>query len=91
MNQQKGFAFLEAVLIVVGVALVGTVGYMAYTHFMAPKTQETTTVNSSSTSTPVTVKTKADLDTATTTLDSVRLTTAIHPNLTTRRIASSLF
>ncbi len=70
MARHNGFTVIEGLLIIVVVGIIGAVGYMGYTNFIAPKTPATV---SSSSSEPVNVESKADLDDASTQLDNVSL------------------
>lgn len=65
--KERGFSLVEGVLIIVVVGLIGGVGYMAYSNFLAPKSTETADVK------PVKVESKKDLETVDKTLDTVSL------------------
>ena len=73
MKRQDGFTLVEAIFIVIILAIIGALGYLAYTNIIAPqsKTAETSSVASSGSSAPVKVESKKDLDTASSALDNV--------------------
>jgi hypothetical protein len=76
MKHQNGFALIEGILIVVVLAIVGFVGYQAYSHLIAQNSPKATSVASgtpSPSAAPVTIQKKADLANAATALDSVSL------------------
>jgi Tfp pilus assembly protein PilE len=76
MKRQNGFTVVEGALIVVVVAIAVAVGYLAYTNLVTHKPAETAAVASESSSpspAAITVQKKADLDTASSALDSVSL------------------
>lgn len=65
--KERGFSLVEGVLIIVVVGLIGGVGYMAYSNFLAPKADKTADAQ------PVKVESKKDLETVDKTLDTVSL------------------
>ena len=82
----RGFTIIEAIVILVALAIIGGLGYMAYTHFIAkPQTNANTTSNmSASTSTPapspsnasespIQIKSDSDLNTISNQLDGLNL------------------
>lgn len=66
MKRQNGFSVVEGLLIVVVLAIVGAVGYLAYSNIWAPKSDDT-----SVTTAPVTVENTADLEEVDTALDQL--------------------
>ena len=74
MKTSRGFTIIEAVIIVVFVAILSLLGLVAYNQFFAPKT---TTTADSSTAAPETVtkvESTSDLDKATADLENIDLT-----------------
>lgn len=58
MKYRQGFTIIEGLLIVVVLAILGTVGYLAYTNLVAPKSTSDASVSTE----PVTVKDAKDLE-----------------------------
>jgi len=75
MTRSKGFTVVEAILIVAVLAIIGAVGYLAYTNFFAkPKSNTSAYVAPADSSTvPVVVNNGADLNSALTQLDSISI------------------
>lgn len=68
----QGFSPVEAILILIGVAVITTLGLVFYKHFVNPDTQTASTTSATSLTAPVTsIKTTADLDKASTALDGL--------------------
>ena len=68
--KNRGFTIVEAVLVIVVVGIITTLGFVAYNQFVKPKTIQT----SSATETSVTtVNSSADLDTVASDLDAIDL------------------
>lgn len=79
MKKQNGFTIVEGVIIVVVIAIAGVVGYVAWNKFAA-KDDNTASVSTKTTSTKTSeeqeatpIKSSADLDKATSTLNSTSL------------------
>lgn len=70
--KRRGFTVIEAVIIVVVVAILTTLGFVAYNQFMKPKAADTQTTAAPATVTEV--KSTADLDKVTSDLDALDLT-----------------
>lgn len=74
MKYQKGFSFVELLLVLVVVGIVGSVGYLAYTNFWAPKdSAETSQTDQESSDEPVVVEDEKDLDSALSQLDDTAI------------------
>lgn len=58
MKYRQGFTIIEGLLIIVVVAILGTVGYLAYTNLVAPKSTSDASVSTK----PVSVKNAKDLE-----------------------------
>lgn len=72
MKRQKGFSIVETVLILVVLAIVGAVGYLAYTNLIVPTKNDTANREKADTaSQPVKVNDTKDLDTVSTQLDQM--------------------
>jgi len=78
-KRQSGFTIVELAIIVVVIAIIAALGYLAYDRFVAKKgntsSSDTSQTVSSAKDLPATpeIKTKADLSKANTVLDSVNL------------------
>lgn len=69
--KNRGFTIVEALLIVVVVAIISTLGFVAYNQFIKPKVAQTqTTAPNSVTS----IKSVSDLDKASSDLQAIDLT-----------------
>lgn len=76
MKNNSGFAAVEGVLIIIAITIIGSVGYLGYHNFVAPKPASVTTspsVPENSSSATVKVENSKDLDAAISTLDTVSL------------------
>ena len=69
MTQQRGFSLIEGLLIVAVLVIVGVVGYLGYSNFIAPKSDSTKAADTQ----PVKVESTSDLKKADTALDDVAL------------------
>lgn len=69
MTKQRGFSPIEGILIVAVLVIIGTIGYLAYTNVIAPKTESAKSADAQ----PVKVESSADLKDADTALDAVAL------------------
>lgn len=70
MKKNEGFSIVEGTLVVVALIILGSVGYMAYTHFIASPADS---VANNSSQTPVKIEKSADLDKASAALDDTSL------------------
>ena len=74
MTRQKGFSIVETVLILVVLAIVCAVGYLAYTNLIVPTRNDTENrekADTAAASQPVKVNETKDLDTVSTQLDQM--------------------
>lgn len=71
MKKQLGFSVVEGVLVVVTLAIVGAVGFLAYNNFGAPK--DSGSAQSTKTNNDVKVESKEDLSKVDKSLDDVLL------------------
>lgn len=67
MKNRKGFAIVEFVLVVAVLAVLGTVGYLAYNNFVAPKPTEEAALSTQ----PVKINNAKDLDAVNSELDKL--------------------
>ncbi|MFY9228102.1 MAG: hypothetical protein WAO28_02135 [Candidatus Microsaccharimonas sp.] len=74
MKTSRGFTIIEAVIIVVFVAILSLLGLVAYNQFFGTKTTTTADSSTTTTETVTKVESTSDLDKATTDLDSIDLT-----------------
>lgn len=73
MKKNEGFSIVEIVIAVVVVAVIGAVGWMAYTNVFAPKTDETSQKPTTTATEQVTIEDASDLDKVDETLDDITL------------------
>ena len=77
MKFNKGFSVVEGILILVVVAVIGFVGYLAYTNFLAPadstESSDYSADKSQVDTEPVKVNSSEDLDAAISELDKVSI------------------
>ena len=77
MKRQSGFSIVEVSLVAVVLIIIGGVGFMAYKNLIAPKVAITPAAAPASSTTPspstATTTSKADLDSADTSLDAISL------------------
>lgn len=76
MKTSRGFTIIEAVIIVVFVAILSLLGLVAYNQFFGSKTATTANTDSNTTApeTVTKVESTSDLDKATADLDNIDLT-----------------
>jgi Tfp pilus assembly protein PilE len=74
MKSLRGFTIVEALIIVVVVALLTALGFVAYNQFIKPKADTSQTTAAPTTVT--TVESTSDLDKASSDLDAIDLTDA---------------
>lgn len=70
MKKIQGFSAVEVVIVVVVLAIVGALGYVAYNNFVANDDTATTETTTSSEQEPAKIESKDDLDQALNTVDS---------------------
>lgn len=76
MKQNKGFSLIEGILVLVVIAIVGLVGYLAYTNFIAPDDESVTSSNTTQQqeeAEPVVVESSEDIDSAIKALDDISI------------------
>lgn len=70
--KSRGFTIIEALIIVVVVAIITTLGFVAYNRFMKP--QGVSTQSTAAPTSVTEVKTSSDLDKVSSDLDAIDLT-----------------
>lgn len=70
MKRIQGFSAVEAVIVVVVLAIVGALGYVAWNNFVATDDTQTSETSTPTEQEPTKIESKSDLDDALNTVDS---------------------
>lgn len=73
MARRDGFSFVESLVIVVVLVILGAVGYLAYTNLLVPTQKDTAQTTASSSTQPLKVEKASDLDTVSDELDQLQI------------------